>query len=360
MKKITCTMLFILMTGVSSLWAIPEGACVKLESIIYPWEIFDRFEEISRNNFYADLGPYLDHTWPISGTTSPDFQLSDTYGPRLKTSEDSRYDWHRGIDIPAATNTPVLAIADGTVRIAGEHDGYSDYVVQLKHAKPDGSGYYYSNYMHLNEWCVSEGESVVQGQVIGYSGSSTGGYEHVHFEIRDNGLWQSNCVNPMLTMPYDDDSAPTVVIDDVDWSDPSRPVVQVTVSVAVDELDLNAVEVCMYRKTDEAIIFPYEEIDYQRFDIMYRNYRYTPADSPNEYLDDEDFGSVTVSPAEFSATASTWEITLTFTGLHGLGDADEQAVRVYAEDVNGNTGVDSENIEWGFTHTAEFHPISTP
>ena len=309
------------------------------------WDTFDRIQEMLANAYYAGLGPYQQHVWPIGGTASPDFPLSDTYGPRLKTSEGGRYDWHRGIDIPAAENTPVLAIADGTVRIAGAYSSYSDSLVQLRHAKPDGSGDYYSNYMHLNSWCVTTNDAVTQGQVIGYSGSSTSDFEHLHFEIRDNGLYQRNCVHPLTAMPYADLTAPAVAIDDVDWTDPSNPVVQVTVDVSVDELDLGAVEVCTYRRTLLANhLYSYQEVDAQRFDIMYRNYSCTPTNDPDAYLDAADYGSVLVEPAEYSSTAGAWQITLTFTGLRGAGAASEQGVRVYAEDVNGNTDTDSENM----------------
>ena len=42
-----------------------------------------------------------------------------------------RYDFHRGVDIPTPIGTPLVAIDDGTVRIAGSHSAYSDGVVQV-------------------------------------------------------------------------------------------------------------------------------------------------------------------------------------------------------------------------------------
>jgi murein DD-endopeptidase MepM/ murein hydrolase activator NlpD len=76
-----------------------------------------------------------------------------------------------------------MASADGDVIIAkpsGWNGGYGSYVV-LHH--DDGSQTLYG---HASRVIVSEGQHVVQGQVIAYVGStgkSTG--SHLHFEIRN-------------------------------------------------------------------------------------------------------------------------------------------------------------------------------
>ncbi len=43
----------------------------------------------------------------------------------------NRYDFHRGIDIPTPEGTPVYAIANASVRIAGSDPHYSDLLVQV-------------------------------------------------------------------------------------------------------------------------------------------------------------------------------------------------------------------------------------
>jgi len=294
-------------------------------------DIIDRCAETSLNSYYGDLGPYLDHIWPISGTTDPGFPFSDTYGPRWKTSE-SRYDWHRGVDIPVDYGTEVYAIADGTVTKAGEDASYSDPLVQVKHTKSDG-GYYLSNYLHMSGWVVAEGDSVSQGDVIGYSGMSDSGFEHLHFEIRDNGYYQMYCVHPMYAMPYVNTYAPEVSIDNVDLSDPESPVVEVTVTVVTNELDLAAIEVCVYEDTGSGI-FSYEEIDYHRLDFMHWTYLHTPTETghANDYLDTANIFGVEISPAEFSSSYGTWEISVT--------------IRVYAEDVEGLYSCVGSNFQW--------------
>ena len=88
-----------------------------------------------------------------------------------------------GIDIGAARGTPIHAAAGGIVIIArgngAWNGGYGNYVV-ITHG--NGAQTLYS---HLRSAIVSPGQSVVNGQVIGYVGSTgraTG--SHLHFEVR--------------------------------------------------------------------------------------------------------------------------------------------------------------------------------
>jgi murein DD-endopeptidase MepM/ murein hydrolase activator NlpD len=89
---------------------------------------------------------------------------------------------HEGIDIAVPTGTPVAAAASGTVITAGWLGGYGNLVV-IDH----GNGLA-TAYGHNSSVTVGVGQSVAQGQVIAYSGStghSSG--PHVHFEVRVNG-----------------------------------------------------------------------------------------------------------------------------------------------------------------------------
>jgi len=89
---------------------------------------------------------------------------------------------YNGIDLADSCGTPVVASASGDVIISREggwNGGYGNYVV-ITHL--NGTQTLYS---HLLSNIVSAGWHVVQGQVIGYVGStgnSTGC--HVHFEVR--------------------------------------------------------------------------------------------------------------------------------------------------------------------------------
>jgi murein DD-endopeptidase MepM/ murein hydrolase activator NlpD len=89
---------------------------------------------------------------------------------------------HEGIDIGAGYGTPIHAAAAGTVIWCGWNGGYGNLVVI------DHGGNLATAYGHQSSIAVSCGQSVSQGQVIGYVGStghSTG--PHLHFEVRING-----------------------------------------------------------------------------------------------------------------------------------------------------------------------------
>ncbi len=116
-------------------------------------------------------------TWPLPG-----YSGSLTYGWRLHPILGYTR-WHSGTDIGAPSGTPIHAADSGTVVTASYNSGgYGNYVI-LNH----GNGYT-TVYGHMTSYCVSVGQTVSKGQVIGYVGStglSTG--PHLHFEVRYNG-----------------------------------------------------------------------------------------------------------------------------------------------------------------------------
>ena len=114
---------------------------------------------------------------PVAGT------MTSRFGPRnhpiLKQVR-----LHAGIDWAAPTGTPLYAVADGRVSVAGVGGGYGN-VVYIDHA-----GGVQSRYAHLDRFSElgRAGTQVRQGDVIGYvgtTGRSTG--PHLHFEIRVDG-----------------------------------------------------------------------------------------------------------------------------------------------------------------------------
>ncbi len=94
---------------------------------------------------------------------------------------------HKGVDLAAPEGTPIVAIADGVVTLAGRHGGYGN-AIGLRH-----DGQYSTLYGHLSRIRdgVKAGAKVVQGEVIGYVGSTgwaTG--PHLHYEFLVNGVHQ--------------------------------------------------------------------------------------------------------------------------------------------------------------------------
>jgi murein DD-endopeptidase MepM/ murein hydrolase activator NlpD len=89
---------------------------------------------------------------------------------------------HSGIDFGASCGTPIMAAGSGTVLSAGWNGGYGNATI-INHG-----GGLATLYGHQSQIGVSVGESVSQGEVIGYvgtTGRSTGC--HLHFEVRVNG-----------------------------------------------------------------------------------------------------------------------------------------------------------------------------
>lgn len=284
---------------------------------------------------------YLPHIWPLSGTTAPDLPMSSGFGPRLKASENFTYDFHQGVDIPTPVGTPVHAIADGVVRLAGNNPAYSDMLVQIRHYKPGSGpmtcanrGCYYSNYMHLSSVAVSAGANVSKGAIIGYTGTSDSGFAHLHFEIRDNGLYQKNCINPWSAMPYQDTLNLSISFaGNPDFSDPLSPEVEAAVSSPSNELDFNRVKVEVFDISNGSEV----SLTSQTYDIELWNYLYTPENNPDQYLNNPDFNGIEVGPAVFNAREETYLVQFRFHDLH-LPYAPQQArVKISAFDVKENS-----------------------
>ncbi|MDP2344511.1 MAG: M23 family metallopeptidase [Deltaproteobacteria bacterium] len=86
--------------------------------------------------------------------------------------------YHAGVDLDAQTGAPVFASASGIVVYAGPQGGYGRYVV-MDHG--DGVR---THYAHLSQINVEVAALVIEGDVVGYVGStgrSTG--PHLHFAV---------------------------------------------------------------------------------------------------------------------------------------------------------------------------------
>ena len=113
---------------------------------------------------------------PVAGT------ITSQFGHRVDpiTGEVSS---HTGTDIACAEGTPILAAADGIVTVANGLDSWGGsygYYIQIDHG-----GGMETLYAHCSSICVTTGQQVQAGQVIGYVGHTgrvTG--NHLHLEVR--------------------------------------------------------------------------------------------------------------------------------------------------------------------------------
>lgn len=115
--------------------------------------------------------------------------LTSDYGMRTHPVIGGRRQ-HKGVDLAAATGTPIYATADGVVSRADRFSSYGLYV-SIEHGAS-----LQTRFAHMSRIAVAAGERVKKGEIIGYvgtTGRSTG--PHLHYEVRVDG----QAVNPI---PY--------------------------------------------------------------------------------------------------------------------------------------------------------------
>lgn len=123
---------------------------------------------VSVNSYVLNQRMFL----PVKGTVTSEF------GERQHpiTNEEK---YHAGIDIAAATGTPIRAAFDGEVIVA-TYDEWNGNYLKIKH-----DGDILTVYCHCQKLNVKKGDIVKAGDVVAYigsTGSSTG--PHLHFELR--------------------------------------------------------------------------------------------------------------------------------------------------------------------------------
>ncbi len=139
--------------------------------------------EVAKTNIIEKLD--IDTTEAISnvnGIKIATLPVSGNISSRYGVSSSIRSSTHTGLDIAAATGTPIKVIANGTVTHA-EKSGAYGYLVKVDH----GNGVE-TWYAHTSKMYVKPGQEVKSGDTIalvGTTGNSTG--PHLHLEIRING-----------------------------------------------------------------------------------------------------------------------------------------------------------------------------
>ncbi|MBQ3210786.1 MAG: peptidoglycan DD-metalloendopeptidase family protein [Oscillospiraceae bacterium] len=112
--------------------------------------------------------------WPVPSSMT----ITSRYGNRSDPFTGATA-YHSGIDIDGfnKAGNPIIAADSGTVVTASSNSGYGNYVI-IDH------GGMKTVYAHMSGFAVSTGQTVSQGQTIGYlgdTGRATG--VHLHFEV---------------------------------------------------------------------------------------------------------------------------------------------------------------------------------
>lgn len=336
------------------------------------------------------------HGCPVVRWGNPDhadYPIHSGYGPRILVTE-KRYDFHPGIDIPTPLGTPVFAIAGGVVK---KVTGSGEVRIEIQHyrtgawggdCEPDGC--YHSVNQHLQSAVVVEEQRVKKGQLIGYSGASSSGFAHLHFEIRNapvhdgTSSWMHNTIQPLRVLPYHPSPGGTqIAITNVDTSDPMNPRVTVQTVQAADpdpaldqrKYDINQIEVQIYDKSTWTVVRqPGMVTDDDGYhvnpsvlDIEVRNHVFTHKDGgaqpwesfdtcPYSYLHGDSytpfvhtcqnhpndaytgsFNGIDISPEAYHISAD-YRLTVTFKELLGVIDVADLCVMATVKNVRGVPG----------------------
>lgn len=131
-----------------------------------------------QGNYYNPEGRSLARAFlrfPLEFTSISSHFAYSRFHPLLKV-----YMPHMGVDFAAQRGTPVRAVGDGIITLAGWNGHYGK-AIDIQHDST-----YLSRYAHLDGFTegIQNGASVKKGDIIGYVGStgrSTG--PHLHFEL---------------------------------------------------------------------------------------------------------------------------------------------------------------------------------
>jgi murein DD-endopeptidase MepM/ murein hydrolase activator NlpD len=109
--------------------------------------------------------------------------ISSSFKKRRFHPVQKRWKAHRGVDYAGKVGTPVMAAGDGKV-IKSAYDKYNGHHVFIQHGEK-----YTTKYLHFTKRAVKYGETVKQGQTIGYLGSTgLASGPHLHYEFLVNGV----------------------------------------------------------------------------------------------------------------------------------------------------------------------------
>lgn len=147
----------------------------------------------------------------------------------------------------------------------------------------------YSNYMHLLNVTVSAGDTVAKGDLVGYtSHPSSGSFDHLHFEIRANGLYQRHCCNPWKYLPNADNNYTSFVANVTLTPNYSSCNAVVNVSVPPNQLMFNRIQLTIDNGTS---------VETREYDMCEDNLTHSFLEMDNPLFED----NLYISPKRFSS-----------------------------------------------------------
>lgn len=147
-------------------------------------KIQNMIAELERQEAANNITSTGTYAWPLPGYVPG----TRTYGMHMHPIwHEMRF--HAGQDVGAPSGVSILAADSGVATVIPDRsDGYGNYII-INHG-----GGRSTLYAHMSAFAISNGQSVSQGQVIGYVGSTgVSSGPHLHFETRVNGA----AVDPM-------------------------------------------------------------------------------------------------------------------------------------------------------------------
>lgn len=158
------------------------------EEIEVPFNESDSLQEMGNPPDEINFTQAVPHLWPVKEDLG---YISSWFGS-LRSKGGGRSRTHKGVDIIIPKGTPVIATADGTVRLSRTMSGYGQLIV-IEHVDKINSAY-----AHLSKMLVKEGDVIKEGDIIGLSGA-TGRVTtpHLHYEVRKG----ETAINPVWFLP---------------------------------------------------------------------------------------------------------------------------------------------------------------
>jgi len=168
MKRFVFLLLFVFVVAVTA------NASMSISS---PWCAGDKFVGGGSGSYYNEQPYHTNDNGKVS-KYAIDFNLNRSVN--AYSTEDQGY--------------PILCVANGTVSFSGWKSGFGN-CVEVNHGSYNGKTVtsFYAHFQDGKPIVVKAGEAVVKGQVLGFCGksggtSSGGTGNHLHFELRENGL----------------------------------------------------------------------------------------------------------------------------------------------------------------------------